>query len=256
MKLKYLSLAAMLSCAALFGSAQKTYTVANAHSHNDYKQSFPLVTAYNAAFGSIEADVYLVNGALLVAHSEDEITADRSLENLYLKPLAQHVKDNKEFPYKDKSRKLQLLVELKSTPDPELLAMDSIFKLYPTIRDNKNIQIVFTGKTPSNSAIANTPSYMFFDVEPNLEYPENIWKKVAMVSTDFHRYTKWNGSGNISDADFSKLKTIVDKYHKLGKKVRFWDTPDNEATWDLMKKLGVDYINTDRIDSLAQYLKK
>lgn len=242
-------------CLSTFGAiAQKVYTIENAHSHNDYKQVHPFVTAYNAAFGSIEADVYLVNGALLVAHSEDEWNERRTLENMYLQPLAQHIKENNGFPYKDPKRKLQLLVELKSLPDIEIKAMDSLFKLYPTIKNNKNIQIVFTGKNPSIGVMLTTPSYMYFDVEPGHDYTSKVWKKVAMVSSDFHLHTKWNGVGTMADADFQKLKNIVVQYHKLGKKVRFWDTPDNPATWALMEQLQVDYINTDHIDSLAQFL--
>src|SRR4051812_7321262 len=38
---------------------QKSYTVANAHSHNDYEQPTPSWTAYNEGFGSIEADIFL-----------------------------------------------------------------------------------------------------------------------------------------------------------------------------------------------------
>ncbi len=41
------------------------YTIANTHSHNDYEQPIPFWTAYNAQFGSIEADVFLVDGRLV-----------------------------------------------------------------------------------------------------------------------------------------------------------------------------------------------
>lgn len=245
---------AILFLFAVNTQAQKKYSIVNAHSHNDYKQTCPFVTAYNAGFGSIEADVYLVDGALLVAHSKEEWDKQRTLDNMYLQPLAKHISANKGFPYKDHTHKLQLLIELKSAPDIEIVAIDSLFKLYPTIRNNKNIQVVFTGLTPSLESILSTPSFMYFDVKPGRDYPLNIWKKIAMISSDFHLYTKWNGVGEIGDADFQKLKTIVTKYHKIGKKVRFWDTPDNLATWKLMEKLQVDYINTDRIDSLAQFL--
>ena len=44
------------------------YSQANAHSHNDYEQKNPFHEAYNEQFGSIEADVHLVDGTLLVGH--------------------------------------------------------------------------------------------------------------------------------------------------------------------------------------------
>ncbi|MEO8823510.1 MAG: hypothetical protein ABI366_08030, partial [Ginsengibacter sp.] len=49
---------------------QRNYTVADAHAHNDYEHPIPFYTAWNAGFGSIEADVFPVNGILLVSHSK------------------------------------------------------------------------------------------------------------------------------------------------------------------------------------------
>src|SRR3954447_11770464 len=66
-------------------SQPTTYTVANAHSHNDYEQPVPLLTAYKEAFGSIEADIFWHNGELLVAHSANELAMHRTLEDMYLK---------------------------------------------------------------------------------------------------------------------------------------------------------------------------
>jgi alkaline phosphatase len=33
-------------------------TVSNAHSHNDYEQPIPFRMAYQAGFGSVEADIF------------------------------------------------------------------------------------------------------------------------------------------------------------------------------------------------------
>lgn len=63
----------------------KNYTIANAHAHNDYEHPVPFYTAFNAGFGSIEADVFPVNGILVVAHSKKEIEPQRTLECLYIK---------------------------------------------------------------------------------------------------------------------------------------------------------------------------
>ena len=40
----------------------------NAHAHNDYEHTHPLADALEQGFCSIEADIHLVNGKLLVAH--------------------------------------------------------------------------------------------------------------------------------------------------------------------------------------------
>ena len=66
----------------------------NVHSHNDYCQNVPFYTAYSARCASIEADIYLVNGELYVAHERDEITPVRTLRTLYLEPIRQQMKIN------------------------------------------------------------------------------------------------------------------------------------------------------------------
>lgn len=66
---------------------KKKYTVSNAHAHNDYVHPILFYTAYNAGFGSIEADIFPVTGILCVAHSKREIQLNHTLKNLYLDPL-------------------------------------------------------------------------------------------------------------------------------------------------------------------------
>src|ERR1700750_333937 len=53
----------------------RLYTVANTHSHNDYEQPTPFWMAYQEQFGSIEADIFWLNGQLIVAHNLRETQA-------------------------------------------------------------------------------------------------------------------------------------------------------------------------------------
>ena len=73
----------VLSMSAAFGQPA-LYTVANAHAHNDYRQQTPFYLAYGEQFGSIEADIHLYKGLLMVAHDSEELPHARTLENLYL----------------------------------------------------------------------------------------------------------------------------------------------------------------------------
>lgn len=57
------------------------------HSHNDYAQKRPFWGAYEAGADSIEADVFLVDGELLVAHSRKDLKKENTLRRLYLEPL-------------------------------------------------------------------------------------------------------------------------------------------------------------------------
>src|SRR6478735_617406 len=57
------------------------------HSHNDYAHILPFWDAYNNHAGVIEADVYEVNGELMVAHSKSEIKPGNSLNSMYIEPI-------------------------------------------------------------------------------------------------------------------------------------------------------------------------
>jgi hypothetical protein len=50
----------------------------HAHAHNDYLHPRPLDDALAHGFTSVEADVFLVDGDLLVAHTRSEIQSDRT----------------------------------------------------------------------------------------------------------------------------------------------------------------------------------
>src|ERR1700744_807356 len=90
-----------------------TYTVANTPSHNDYEQPTPFWMAWQEQFGSIEADIWLVNGVVLVGHDRKELLAGRTLEEYYVKPLSACVEQNNGYPYADTARKLQILIDVK-----------------------------------------------------------------------------------------------------------------------------------------------
>jgi hypothetical protein len=74
------------------------------HSHNDYEQKEPFNAAYREGFNSIEADVWLVDGKLLVGHDQKGLQTSRTLEVLYLKPLTARVRQNKGTPYPEKDK--------------------------------------------------------------------------------------------------------------------------------------------------------
>jgi hypothetical protein len=62
-------------------------SVPRIHAHNDYLHPRPLLDALDAGARSVEADIYLVNGALLVAHKPQQVNPQRSLQSLYLDRL-------------------------------------------------------------------------------------------------------------------------------------------------------------------------
>lgn len=232
------------------------YTTSNAHSHNDYEQLFPLTTAYNEKFGSIEADIFWRNGELLVAHSEKELAAKhRTLEDLYLKPLQAYIEKNKGYIYADTARQLQLMIDLKTNGDTTLGTLVELLKKYPTLTNCTKLKIAISGNRPDVSTWASYPAFIWFDGELQKEYPAEALARIVMLSTDFKSFTKWNGKDPLPAAQFDTLKLVVQRAHALRKPVRFWGAPDTKFAWRVMTMVRVDYINTDKIKALAEYIK-
>lgn len=69
----------------------KGITPLSCHSHNDYTRAVPLFDALAAGCMSVEADIWLPtrkdSDDLLVAHTNKSLSVDRTLGNLYIKPL-------------------------------------------------------------------------------------------------------------------------------------------------------------------------
>lgn len=62
-----------MTMSALMVSAQKP----GIHSHNDYDQARPFWGAYEANAASIEADIWLIDGAIYVAHDREDVHPER-----------------------------------------------------------------------------------------------------------------------------------------------------------------------------------
>ena len=62
-----------------------------AYAHNDYENDHPLQDALDRGFRGVEADYFLVDGELLVAHDIEDVRPGRTLEALYLRPLRERI---------------------------------------------------------------------------------------------------------------------------------------------------------------------
>jgi hypothetical protein len=232
------------------------YTTANAHAHNDYQHEPPLLAAYNNRFGSVEADVYLNEDEILVAHSERDIPNHKTLEDLYIKPLIAYIKANNGHVYEDTTRSLILMLDVKSDATTTMSKIVDLFSQYPDITQCKSVMILISGNKPGPGSYGSYPPYIWFDGLLSSRYKKEELSRIAVLSDNFKEYTTWKGAGDPPAKDWLALQKAVAKGHELGKKVRFWNTPDTEEGWPKVLELGVDYIDTYSIKSLAEYLKK
>jgi len=237
-------------------SQERKYTVSNAHAHNDYNHPVPFYTAYNAGFGSIEADIILKNHQLYVAHDSIDISSKKTLQSLYLDPLQGVIKKNKGYGYTDSLKTLLLLIDLKTPAEPTLEVLLEVLQRYKMITGCLTLKIVITGNQPDVSKLTSYPNYIFFDGDLNKNYTIESLDKVALFSDNFRKYTSWNGEGFLVESDREKIKSAVIKAHTLSKPIRFWAAPDLPNAWYQLMSLNVDYINTDKIHEISAFFNK
>jgi alkaline phosphatase len=240
----------------VLAQSELKYTTAQAHSHNDYEQNIPFLRAYYQQFGSIEADIFLRNDSIFVAHDQKYINAKNTFQALYLKPILEQIEKNKGSIYPDKNLGLQLLIDLKTPGKETIPVLIKALEPYAGIFFPKGqIKIVLSGDVPAPEEFAQYPPYLFFDGRPDIQYTRPQLEKIGLISQDFTKYTKWNGKGVLTKEDKNGIEAVIKKVHDQGKKVRFWATPDHVNAWKMLMNMGLDYLNTDKVEELGPYLR-
>src|SRR5215217_4940425 len=202
MRLTFTSILLVLFAPIAFSQNIKAYTTAQAHSHNDYTRKKPFYDAYEQQFGSMEADLYLVDDSLFVAHEVKEINPKRTFTALYLNPIIEQTQKNNGHIYPQQNVRMQLLVDLK-TSGPETLA--ALVKLLEPHRrlfaPSGSVKIVISGNVPDPAKFGDYPSYIFFDGRPENSYTTEQLKRIGLISQNFQKYSKWNGEGPIPEKE-------------------------------------------------------
>ena len=216
------------------------------HSHNDYDRTAPFWEAYSQRCGSIEADVFLQDGEILVAHNRKDLSTDRSLRAMYVEPIVRTFRENDGRMWKNSPERLILMIDLKAAD--AMPGVVSLLDQYPDVfASPEGVQVVISGDEIAPEEFAGYPSYIFFDGRLTNSYTPEQLSRVGMISADFRDYArKWNGKGRMIDAELEPVKAAIAKAHEMGKRFRFWGTPEGTTAYFTFWKLGVDVINTDK----------
>jgi Glycerophosphoryl diester phosphodiesterase family len=232
-----------------------------AHAHNDYEHPRPLFDALDQGFCSVEADIYLVDGKLLVAHDRKDLKPDRTLEKLYLDPLRERAKANGGSVYRG-GPPFWLLIDVKTEAKSTYAALHPVLERYADILsvttdgkfERKGVTVVVSGNTDRAGITAQTRRYAAIDGRPpdlETDAPAHL---VPWVSDNWRLHFHWAGDGPMPDAEKAKLRDFVAKAHRQGRLVRFWATPESTAVWAELRAAGVDLINTDKLAELRAFL--
>jgi alkaline phosphatase len=235
-------------------SAQE-FTTANVFAHNDYAGDKPFHMAYDLRVGYIEADVFLVDDDLMVAHERGEIRPERTLEELYLRPLNSHILKNNGFAYEDEKHALTLMIDLKTPGFATLNALVACLKKYPDLLSSQTLQIMISGNVPDPKLWKNFPSFIHFDGRPGIEYTPDQLARISMISTNFRSHVQWDGEGTLPAQARATMSELMKTAHSHGKKFRFWATPDFPNAWKELMRAEVDVIATDKVPELVEFLR-
>jgi hypothetical protein len=142
------------------GTAARTMSLERAHAHNgsgphahnDYEHDRPLYdNTLDSGFKSVEADVWLIDGELVVSHDDPRppTTAQPkgTLESLYLKPLRKRVRANGGNVYAGDRDYFTLIIDIKSEAEPTYRA------LYRELKKHQRILTTFKRGDVENGAV-------------------------------------------------------------------------------------------------------
>lgn len=236
-----------------------------AHAHNDYEHARPLLDALDHGFNSVEADVWLVDGALLVAHDRDEVRPDRTLERLYLEPLRERARANGGRIHAGRPP-LLLLVDVKSDAEVTYARLHDVLRSYADVLtiwsgdsvEEGAVSVVLSGERARDTMRAAPIRFAAYDGRlPDLDAEAATPTAfMPLVSERWGRVADWDGSPPVPPGLRAELSRLSDLAHTQGRRLRFWGTPDLEAVWGLLLGAGVDLINTDDLAGLQRFLQQ
>jgi hypothetical protein len=239
-----------------------------AHAHNDYEHDRPLYDALSNGFKSVEADVWLVDGELLVAHDREDVQGGRTLEALYLAPLRELIKANGGSVYPGDRDYFTLLIDIKSDAVPTYRALHKQLRSHQQILtrfgpagvNDGAVTAIVSGNRPRELMQQQRVRYAAYDGRLSDLGTATDPSFVPLISDNWTRHFVWQGVGPMPEAERQKLRRIVRTAHATGQRVRFWATPEQppqrEAVWQELLDAQVDYINTDHLDALQDFLQR
>jgi hypothetical protein len=258
---------ALLGCLSVLGVAAQNpaevQPLTHTHAHNDYEHKRPLFDALDQGFTSVEADIFLKDGQLLVGHNASSLRPERTLEKLYLDPLRERVSANGGQIYRN-GPPFFLLIDVKTAAAPTYQRLHEVLSRYSdlltTFRDGKvekkAVTAVVSGNRDKAAMSAQPVRYAGLDGRPADLEGHDTASLMPWISESWGALFRWKGDGPMPPAERAKLQEMVKKTHAQGKMLRFWATPEKEAFWRELYADDVDLINTDKLAELAAFLRK
>jgi hypothetical protein len=235
--------------AGSFLQAPLSFLHGRGHSHNDYQHARPLTDALEQKFYSVEADIWLHQGELLISHWG--IMFKGSLEELYLKPL-QKLVDERGSVYGD-GKPFYLWVEIKdecSYVRPELNRILNRYPMLSVYTDHEvrpgPVTVILTGNEENKRLFTEE-----YPVRRATRDAEHFNTADPPADTRWSWYAiQWQEWMN----DHRALRILTRLIHEKGRKLRLWDVPHSEDVWHTALEAQVDQISVDNLSWMRRFL--
>lgn len=234
----------------------------NAHAHNDYEHPRPLLDALDHGFTSIEADVFVVDGDLLVAHEAEDLTPERTLRGLYLDPLLARVRAHGGRVYPN-GPPIILLVDIKSEAEEAYAVLRRMLPEYGEMLtaftdegiEERAVRVILSGNRPTETVASEPRRLVAIDGRLDDLDADPPVSLVPLVSMPWHTIARVRRDAEEIPAEaIERMRAFAERAHAQGRITRLWASPEHPASWDAQIAAGLDLINIDDLGAFRRYM--
>ena len=160
-----------------------------------------------------------------------------------------------------------MLIDVKSDATNTYMALGQVLqdytnmltRFYPNRIETNAVTVVISGNR-ARGLMANEPVRLVaYDGRVADLQSGATPDFIPLISDNWVNLFRWRAGateGPIPPAEKQRLRQLVEQTHAQGRRLRFWGAPDQPAAWQVLSETGVDFINTDDLAGLRQFLRQ
>ncbi|MCX7768183.1 MAG: hypothetical protein N2110_04055 [Flavobacteriales bacterium] len=224
------------------------------HGHNDYQKRPALHRALRWSIPSVEADIYLHEGRLVVSHLPIFLKRKPTLESLYLQPLTQLFGAH---PASSRMPWLRLMIDIKSEPQATVDSLRSLLRRFPalTAHQGQSITIFLSGKARRTHLLPGDSLFWGLDDPIPALFngrliPDRWTRQASMSYREFKRLFLKPYSPSQRD---SIVRTLTTWFAARKIPLRLYGAGNRPRHWNRLVRWGFTVINVDRYKRASRW---